>query len=210
MLISCIMPTRGRQEFAAAALDCYLSQTWRDKELIILDDADAPSFPGGVELFGVVYERMAHRLTIGAKRNIAVSRSQGEVIAHFDSDDYSAPGRLKDQMDRLIDGGAQVSGYNSMRFTDGVQWWQYTGVEDYALGTSLVYRRAYWERSPFPCEMVGEDTAFIVPARSSREIVTADAGEFMWATIHDGNTSPRDVTKENAQWRKIEQTNENC
>lgn len=200
MRCSCIMPTRGRQGYAAVALGCYQAQNYKDKELIVIDDADDPSFPAGLDMPDVIYNRMAHRLTVGAKRNIAVSRSTGELIAHFDSDDWSSAGRLTDQIERL--GANQVSGYHSMRFQHGDDWWRYTGADDYALGTSLVYRRSYWEKAPFACEMIGEDSLFIAPARKSREIVTADAGLHMFATIHAGNTSPRPM-RENAQWRKI-------
>lgn len=198
------MPTRGRQAFAREALGCYLAQTWDEKELVIVDDADDRSFPDGVYLPGVQYHLMEKRLTVGAKRNIACSRSRGQIIAHFDSDDYSAPERIEDQVIRLMNAGKSVSGYRSMRFTDGAKWWLYTGAEDYALGTSLVYERAYWVKNPFKTDCVfGEDTHFIWPARKSSDIVTADAGEFQWARNHAGNTDPRSGMNTN-QWREIE------
>jgi glycosyltransferase involved in cell wall biosynthesis len=203
MLISAIMPTRGRQAYAIDAVSCFRCQTYPHKELIILDDADDPSFPVPPDIPGIQYHRLAKRLTIGAKRNICCSRAEGEVIAHWDSDDYSAPERLEDQFQRLLSTGADVTGYNAMRFTDGARWWQYTGSEDYALGTSLMYRREYWEANPFPCEMVGEDSAFIVPARKAQKIACVDAGDLMTATIHAGNTSPRVIPEGSKQWREI-------
>lgn len=205
MLVSCVMPTRSRPAFAAEALNCYLSQTYQDRELIILDDADSPSFPDGVELDGVLYGRMANRLVIGAKRNVAVSRSHGELVCHWDDDDYSAPGRIADQVARL--GSYQITGYHSMRFTDGVKWWQFSGSsEDYALGTSLLYRREYWEANPFQSERsCGEDMHFIHPARCSGRIICADAGDMMHARNHSQNTDERkDLNNtECLQWREI-------
>jgi len=203
MLVSCIMPTRGRAEFAAAAVECFLSQTWAEKELVIVDDADAPSFPAQPDFVGVSYHRLNGRLPIGAKRNICCSRAAGAIIAHFDDDDWSASGRLSDQIERLVNSGATVTGYHSMRFTDGARWWQYSGQEDYALGTSLVYRREYWESSPFPTEcQVGEDVHFIFPARAARQIVSVDADEMMFARNHAGNTDSRDM-KNLKQWREV-------
>ncbi len=205
MLISAIMPTRSRQAYAIDAVSCFRCQTYPDKELIILDDVDDPSFPDGLNVPGVVYERLQKRLTIGAKRNIAVSRSSGELIAHFDSDDYSAPERLADQIARL--GDKQITGYHSMRFTDGVKWWQYTGAEDYALGTSLLYRRSYWEETPFKIDcQYGEDNYFIWRARQHGQIATVDAGAMMWARNHGNNTDPRDAMGNTAQWREILET----
>ena len=36
--------------------------------------------------------------TVGEKRNFGVSRACGEIITHFDDDDWSAPARLADQI----------------------------------------------------------------------------------------------------------------
>ncbi len=198
------MPTRSRPALAAMALDCYLQQTYQHKELIIVDDAGSPSFETPPDIEGVKYFRLNQRLTVGAKRNICVSRAEGEVICHWDSDDWNHPERLSDQIARL--GTHDVTGYNSMRFTDGQRWWQYTAASpDYAVGTSLMYRRSYWEKSPFPDEMVGEDARFIVPARNAGKIICVDAGAYMYATNHAGNTDQRrQLNDPNClQWREI-------
>jgi O-antigen biosynthesis protein len=138
----------------------------------------------------------------GAARNAGCEAARGEVIAHFDDDDYSHPNRLEDQVRRLIDTGKPVTGYRSMRFTDGRSWWRYAGSADYALGTSLVYRRDFWARNRFPDLKVGEDNQFVSRARACGGIATADAGQMMWATIHDQNTSPRSVRGK--QWIPIQ------
>ena len=127
----------------------------------------------------------------GAKRNYGCECAAGEIIAHWDDDDYSAPGRLADQIERLLESGKAVTGFHSMRFTDGVRWWKYEGTRNYALGTSLCYRRAWWNAHRFPFVQVGEDNQFVAMAHSAGELVTADAGDLMFATNHSGNTSPR-------------------
>jgi glycosyltransferase involved in cell wall biosynthesis len=78
--------------------------------------------PPGVRLI-----HLPGRPTIGAKRNIGVEAATGEVVAHFDDDDWSAPGRLEEQVRRLVSSGASVSGFRSMKFTDGLRWWKYEG-----------------------------------------------------------------------------------
>ncbi len=136
---------------------------------------------------------------IGRMRNAGCEIARGEVIAHFDDDDYSAPGRLADQLRRLRTTGAAVTGYHSMRFTDGRRWWLYRGAAGYALGTSLVYRRDWWQLHPFQELRVGEDNAFVRAA--GHRLVSADAGELMFATNHSGNTSPRQLATK--QWQEI-------
>ncbi len=138
---------------------------------------------------------------IGEKRNFACERAQGEIILHWDDDDFSAPGRLADQIARLDASGLAVTGYHSMRFIDGAHWWLFQGGLNYAVGTSLCYRRTWWQEHRFPARQVGEDNEFVREAAKAEQIVTADAGELMYATIHAGNTSPRQKT--GAGWKLI-------
>ena len=150
---------------------------------------------------GVRYLHLEGSPTIGQKRNVGSEAARGDLVASFDDDDFSAPGRLTDQIRRLQQLGKAVTGYCSMRFCNGPQWWQYTGAADYALGTSLVYRRDWWACNPFPEIQVGEDNGFVGRAREQGQIVAADAGDLMWATIHSNNTSPRQLTGGN--WSQL-------
>jgi hypothetical protein len=127
--------------------------------------------------------------------------ARGEIIWHADDDDFSHPDRLADQVSRLVETGKAVTGYRSMRFTDGRRWWQYTGGPQYALGTSLCFRRDWWQRNPFTDLQIGEDNQFVARARSQGQLITADAGDLMWATIHPSNTSPRQLNGKN--WRSL-------
>jgi len=132
---------------------------------------------------------LADARSIGEKRNFGCGIASGDVICHWDDDDWSEPERLADQVDRL--GDYAVSGYHSMRFSDGVGWWKYEGTKGYALGTSLCYRRSWWQAHPFEAKNVGEDNAFVSVASSAGRLISVDAGNMMYATIHTGNTSPR-------------------
>lgn len=141
------------------------------------------------------------RFPIGAKRNFGCARASGEIIAHWDDDDYSAPGRLADQVARLQASGNAVTGYRSMRFTDGVESWRYQGTSLFAVGTSLCYRREWWREHPFPSRQIGEDNEFVSDAVRAGQLATAEAGDLMHASIHPGNTSPRQLS--GASWIKL-------
>ena len=62
---------------------------------------------------------------------------------------------IADQIDRLLGSCNAFTGFHSMRFTDGVRWWKYEGNRSYALGTSLCYRRDWWNAHRFPAIHVG-------------------------------------------------------
>ena len=148
------------------------------------------------------YMHLPGQPPIGAMRNAGAEAARGDIVAHFDDDDYSAPGRIADQVARLLESpGCLVTGYRAMRFTDGSGWWQYRGPQKYALGTSLVYRRSWWLDHRFPELMVGEDNGFVAQAAARGGLVSTDAGDMMWATIHHGNTSPRQM--KGSAWRKL-------
>lgn len=199
-LVSAIMPTRARPQFAREAVDYFLAQTWPNKELVIIDDQDAPSCQYGAPSadLSIRYKSLRVKQSVGAKRNIACSRARGEIIVHWDDDDFSAPGRMADQVERLLSSGLDLTGYSEMLFTDGAKWRLYSGSKDYILGTSMCYRKSLWARRPFSEAQIGEDLSF----QRGVPHTAVPAGEMMWARTHSGNTSPR--TYQGPTWREVE------
>jgi len=175
--------------------------------LIISDGEDVRDLLPEDQRIGLVH--LASQETIGRKRNYGCSRAAGNVIAHWDDDDWSHPTRLSDQVVRLASSGKAVTGYNTMRFTDGVSSWRYRRLtsEPFAIGTSLCYRREFWAAHQFPAVQVGEDGVFVTNAAALKQLisvpaVTPDGTELMWATVHQDNTSPRRLS--GANWEQVE------
>lgn len=211
MKVTCIMPTMpSRREWLPKAIECFRLQTYADRELVIVADEapDFMDFVGSVlaSAAGVdaVIAVSAARASVGAKRNIGCHHATGEMIAHFDDDDYSFPGRLADQVPRLIETGKSVTGYHSIRFTDGSRWWQYHGHPvNWAFDTSLCYRKSFWARHPFDEINDGLEASFRAAAIREGEFVTVAGNEQLYATIHPGNTGPRVMTPGSASWEEI-------
>ena len=142
---------------------------------------------------------LRQNLPLGLKRNFCCEHARGEVIAHWDDDDWSHPQRLAEQIE-ILNTGAQVTGYFAMPFDGpGDQAWMYQSHEQYALGTSLTYRKSWWQKHRFPAEQIGEDTAFV--RNSLRVLISRDGRERMVATSHPQNTSPRLLR--GRQWKPI-------
>ncbi|HXI42055.1 MAG TPA: glycosyltransferase family A protein [Bryobacteraceae bacterium] len=196
-LVTCMMLTRNRREWLPRAIACYQAQTYANRELLIVMDGEdvRDVIPADTDhSISVHYLSGAPPMPIGAKRNFACGEARGEIIAHFDDDDFSAPGRLEDQVQRLLETGKSVTGYHAMRYTDGSNWWEYRNASiAYAVGLSLCYRRTFWERHQFREIQLGEDNIFVAEAAAAGELATADAGELMYGTIHAGNTSHRNT-----------------
>lgn len=197
-LVTAIMLTRGRAALAAIALECFLRQTYERKELVIVDDVLDPSFCQPPDGDNIVYLPSSLR-SIADKRNLACALADGEYICHWDDDDWSAPERIADQVQRLESSFVSVTGYHSMLFHEAAtgRAAKYLSDRHYALGTSLFYRRQWWETHKFqdPPETpnVGEDNAFVRQAREVGELISVDAGQIMVARAHIGNTSPKNM-----------------
>ncbi|EJL30102.1 glycosyl transferase, partial [Caulobacter sp. AP07] len=125
--VSCIMPTADRRRFAPQAIAAFLAQGRDDAELLILDD-------GGDAIGDLVpddprirYVREDTRRVVGAKRNRLCEMARGEVIVHWDDDDWHASDRLDRQLRALNDTGADVCGLDRVVFLrdDGAAAWDY-------------------------------------------------------------------------------------
>jgi O-antigen biosynthesis protein len=192
-LVSCICPTRDRREWLPRAIECFLRQTYAPCELLILADGSpvADLIPASDRIRHV---RCPDGLTVGRKRNMACALTSGEIIAHWDDDDHSSPQRLADQVARLTRTQKAVTGYHTMKFTDGLRWYQYRGSAGFVLGTSLCYRRDWGAERPFPDFQIGEDAAFVAAASGQHQLAPAGDLNLMYATIHGLNTSRRVVS----------------
>ncbi len=204
MLVSCIMPTCDRQGLIPVALKCFLSQDWPDKELVVIDD-------GAVRVGGLVkqlvpdavYIYLAEKQIIGVKRNLACEAARGEVICHFDDDDWSAAGRVRDQVTRLLESGKEMTGYHSITYWNGTKAYRYVSpVPQYALGTTMCYRKSFWRTQRFPAKDYAEDNALVYKARDERQLIAVDAGQMMIVRSHVLCTSSPEILRQNA-WPEV-------
>jgi glycosyltransferase involved in cell wall biosynthesis len=111
-LISCIMPTRNRRPFVSLTLRLFLGQDYPNKELVIIDDSPQANTDPLLESPGVRYIHLRTPSSIGAKRNIACRHANGDIIAHWDDDDWYSPDRLRYQAAPIVAGEADLTGLN--------------------------------------------------------------------------------------------------
>ncbi len=202
-LASCIMPTANRRAFVPSAIAQFLAQDYPSKELIILDDGDDPIADLIPDHPQVRYMRAPRHRNLGAKRNAACEAARGEIILHWDDDDWYAPHRVRAQVEALATSGADVCGIDRALFVDpgSRRAWEYVypaGGPPWVCGATLCYRRDYWRDNRFAELNIGEDTRFAAAVRSDRLHRMADTRCFV-ALVHPTNTSPKYV--EDRRWR---------
>lgn len=98
--VSVIIPTYNRAAWVREAAASVLAQTYRDFELLVVDDGSADATPEGLaRLAGPVKVlRRAKQRGVSAARNLGVVAAQGEWLAFLDSDDLWLPEKLARQM----------------------------------------------------------------------------------------------------------------
>lgn len=200
LTVTCLCLTRNRREWLPKAIASFLDQTYEDRKLLIVSDGeDISDLVPGDERIRLITVKDA--MLIGDKRNAGVAAADTDLICHWDDDDFSAPGRLADQVGRLIDSGRAVTGYHSIKFTDGEVWYRYNGTPNWAFDTSLCYRRDFWERHEFGSINDGLEANFRAAAIREKQFTSADGSDLLYATIHAGNTGPRVIGE---GWERIE------
>ena len=176
--VCCVLLVNGREAMTRRAIASFRAQTYENKRLLIWDSSlfltrDYEDFIGGIRHMPAP---LPIKATIGGLRNEAneYALSFGtDLIAHFDSDDWSHSRRLEEQVALLQASGKQCVGYRELLFWDtrhvaqcthaGVvsrdecpycenlgEAWIYRNHEPrWCAGASMLYTREVWEACPF-------------------------------------------------------------
>lgn len=194
------MPTQNRRKFIPRAIDSFLIQDWPEKELIVVDSGTdraedlIKQVPNAKYIFYTEPRpEWLPNVPIGTKRNIACENASGEIICHWDDDDYSYRERIGNQVGTLIFSGKSVTGYNRIKEeTEGVNaLTEYAVPDNMACGTSFCYWKSWWKDHKFKHTSFGEDWMFAEEALEAGQLATTDGRHFMRTTVHSGNTSLR-------------------
>jgi glycosyltransferase involved in cell wall biosynthesis len=203
-LVSCILPTADRRAFVGQAIRYFQRQDYDRRELVVLDDGDdavedlIPRDPR------IRYVRLPHREPLGTKRNRGCELAAGELVCHWDDDDWMAANRLTVQVDALQLSGADVCGAAELlhyRLREG-EAWRYRplpGDPPCPLGGTLLYRRSAWAAHPFPPVTTGEDSAFVAAVPRTRMHLLPTSA-FYVAVLHGANTAAKHLA--DPRWQR--------
>jgi len=99
--ISVIIPTFNRAQKVIRAVDSVLKQSWKDLEIIVIDDGSTDSTDKALSGYGslITYMRQPVNRGVSSTRNIGIKSSMAPWIAFLDSDDYWLPEKLQTQME---------------------------------------------------------------------------------------------------------------
>ena len=100
--ISVILPTYNREASLGRAIESVLNQTYRNFELIVIDDGSTDDTSRIIRKHKkrIRYYSQLHS-GVSSARNLGLEKSEGTWVAFLDSDDYWLPQKLARQMECL-------------------------------------------------------------------------------------------------------------
>jgi len=102
--VSVIMPTYNSVSFLLSAVHSILNQSFRDFELVVIDDGSTDATPSLLKSISdsrLVVHTHTRNLGLASARNAGIEKSEGQYVAWLDSDDESIQGRLLRQVTLL-------------------------------------------------------------------------------------------------------------
>lgn len=119
-MISVIIPTYNRSSTIKRAILSVLNQTYKDLELLIIDDCSEDNTYDIVKSINdkrVRYYKLAKNSGACYARNYGISLAKGEYIAFQDSDDEWLPDKLEQQLKAMNEAKASVI-FNKIKLSD--------------------------------------------------------------------------------------------
>ncbi len=112
-LISVIVPVYNAEKFLARCVDSILAQTYRNIEVLLVDDGSRDGSPAICDAYAARdgRVRVIHKPNggVSAARNDGIEAAFGEFIAFCDNDDFYAPGMLERLLGMCLDNDCGIA-----------------------------------------------------------------------------------------------------
>lgn len=199
-LVTILIPVFNGQTWLPTALDGLTKQTWRNIEVIVIDDCSTDKTRDVVTKWSKSDNRI--RLIKADKnggsyraRNIGIENSKGEFITVHDADDWSHPRKIEIQVQHLLDNPEMVANTSQAVRVENDTLHFYPAVGRHYLRpnfSSLLFRRhpvitelGYWDEVRF-----GADSEFyerIIAKFGTKAVKHLSAGPLSFVRYHAGS-----------------------
>lgn len=227
--LSVIVPIYNVEVYLPACLDSLAAQTFKDLEVIMVDDG---SPDGSADIAKDYAERdprfrlvQKENAGLGAARNTGCEHlsAESEFVAFVDSDDALPPDAYRMMIASLDESGSDfVTG--NVRHIKSAKMWQspiHRILADAAqqrthvsrdrrllqdrVAWNKVFRRSFWEGTglTFPEGVLYEDTPVMVPAHVMAEAVDVIAEPIYYWRLREGESAPS-ITQRRAEPKAVQ------
>lgn len=169
--VSIITLTRDRRSFIPLAKYNFLAQTYPEHllEWVIVDDGKDPIKDLISDLPNVTYVLVDDPLTIGAKRNLAVSRAKHDILIMMDDDDVYPNNSVLARVAHMLAEPRKECLFSTMLPCYEIhETKSFMNVPPNTLPMSqrvseatLCFTRSFWQNRGFPDQQIAEGDAFV-------------------------------------------------
>ena len=204
-LVSTVIPVYNYERYLGEAIECVLNQTYKNVEVIVVDDGSTDRSGEVARSFadrGVRYVSQVHA-GIGPARNQGVELARGDFLAFLDADDRWPDEKLELQLRAFEnDPALEMVFGQALQLQHGPAWEAAVQnknpivdgmVPGLIPGTMLVKRDTFLRVGKFPGGLkVGEFIDWYSRAveLGIRSLVLPEL--LLWRRIHDSNTGVRE------------------
>ncbi|MFB9326125.1 glycosyltransferase [Paenibacillus aurantiacus] len=171
-----IIVCTNRPQFFNNLIRNFLSQRYRNKELIIIlnkDSMDLAHYRSRASVYADIrVYQVPERISLGQALNCGITKAKFPLIAKFDDDDYYSPFYLTEQVKALARTNSDIVGKHSCLVhlsASGKLLIRSPRERDkrtvYVQGGTILFKRRVLEKVRFPDKSVGEDTTFLYQCR---------------------------------------------
>ena len=111
-LVSAIIPAYNAEQFIARTLSSVIEQTYKNLEILVVDDGSKDRTAEIVEQFATKDSRVTllrqQNSGVAKARNLAIENARGEYIAPIDADDLWHPEKIAKQVDKIVNSSISV------------------------------------------------------------------------------------------------------
>jgi len=120
-LVSIIIPVYNAEKYIAETLRSALAQTWKNKEIIIVNDGSTDRSREVISGFRSDEIILIDQPNQGASaaKQAGFERSRGEYIQYLDADDLLSPNKIEAQLRQLAERPGYLSICGTVHFNDG-------------------------------------------------------------------------------------------
>ena len=188
------MVTADRPALVRRAIHCYLTQTYPEKELVVLDNGheSIEDLLKDVPATECVYKKVERTpdLILGDLRNTALKMAQGEfIIPQWDDDDWYHPDRIQVQVDTLLQGYDACALHGTLMHVDNEPFFlsPYIGLLPNGVPPTIMHRRD--DSILYPSLPRTEDTVYVNAWRNKAYQLMPVSYSYLYIrSFHGANT----------------------
>lgn len=165
-LVSCICITKNDLNLVLRSIDCFLKQTYKNKELVITYETNNPHislfhwFTKNYPEIKLMEFPESPKKPLGELRNLSIEKSSGDYFMQWDDDDWFHPERIEYQVSQLTE-TYQANILNRWIMYDGLTNLAYVAFKRKWEGSILCSKEIFMKSPKYSCIAKGEDTDFI-------------------------------------------------